>query len=1029
MKKAIRAVGTFRKHALVVSVASAMAMSMEANAQQTQEVEEISVTGSRIRITSGMATPVPVTVMTRDELTSFNPGGTLVEQMDTLPQFFNSGSSQRGGGILFGPAGGSYLNMRNLGTNRTLILMDGSRLPAADKRGSVNVDMLPTALMRSVDTVTGGASAAYGADALGGVVNFILDRQFEGLKVNVGTGTSEWGDGDRYNFEIAGGKSFGERLNVIGSFNSNEIGQIIRQGSDVSDKEDWFRNWGHVTNPDWRPGLTTVPQRLTLPCVAPTDRAPGGMIWSRVNNSASPGAALTSFKYNGAVFTEDGSDVRAFVKAGTYVRPGGPGSTTTMAGCGNPEVLEYNQSRDVVTGNKVVNRSGFIGAQYQFSENLTGFVQALVGRSESRFRDNRGGMNFTGNWHGTIFRDNAFLAPNVAAAMDEAGIGVFQIWKNEMPRNVKNLRYGRDDSGVFVTEAYSTGLNYTLANDWTLTGSWQHGQSHRRTGVFNEQRVDRTYLAMDAVRHPTTGQIVCRVQLYNPTPAQLAASPAVAGRLASPGGIEGGSTSNPTTNKLLSPIGLDRTVEDCVPLNIMGVGTNSLAAQEYINTPKMGHGIVEQDFAEALLQGDAFEGWGYGPVSFAAGLTYRDESFFEHAVNRAEDQLGPPLNDPDLGIRGIPPGYTAGSPNLHARSVIPDILGGYDVWEWFTEVNAPFWESSSGQQVVGGSAAYRSSNYSNLDDSIDSWKLGLDIQVIEGLRLRLTRSRDVREASFSERFDMQGGGVTIIDPLINNSSYQTTIVSGGNEDLSTETANTMVAGFVYQPTWLTGLSMSADWYDVKVSDSISQLGAQRLVNDCLAGNQLLCSKVQRAPSGEITRIFDVFLNVAQARVRGIDYELAYQMEPNFFGNLDESLSVRALAGYIQERSDTPLGAPKFDISGWLNTPELTSMVTTNYVVGPYSAQLQYRFIDAVGLNRLWVEGRDVDDNSVDSADYFNLRFGYGGEFDNGGTWQLSLDITNVLNDGQPIIAGATQQINPSYEQYGRRYFISLRAGF
>src|SRR5690606_31213892 len=164
----------------------------------------------------------PVTVVTRDELSSFNPGASTVEQMAQLPQFFNTGSSQRGSGTLFDAAGGSYLNMRDLGTARTLILLDGSRLPPADKRGSVNVDMMPTALVRTVDVVTGGASAAYGADALGGVVNFVLDREFEGLKLEVGTGMTEMGDGFRWNFTVAGGKQIGDRMNVIGSVQALE---------------------------------------------------------------------------------------------------------------------------------------------------------------------------------------------------------------------------------------------------------------------------------------------------------------------------------------------------------------------------------------------------------------------------------------------------------------------------------------------------------------------------------------------------------------------------------------------------------------------------------------------------------------------------------------------------------------------------------------------------------------------------------------------------------------------------------------
>ncbi len=1014
-----------RRKILATSIAATLLGMPLAQAQQAG-VEEISVTGSRVRMTSGMATPVPVTVVTISELNSFNPGASTVEQMSQLPQFFNTLSSQRGSGTLFAQAGGSYLNMRNLGTNRTLILLDGSRLPPADKRGSVNVDMMPTALMRSVDTVTGGASAAYGADALGGVVNFILDREFQGFKFNVGAGRTAWGDGNRYSVEVAGGTNIGDRFNIIGSFNSNEVSQINRIAADVQAGTDWYRNIGHVTNPAWTPS-SKVPQRLTVECVSPTDRAPGGMLWSRVNNSTSVTTALTSFALNGMVMTDDGKGVRNFIRSPIYARPGAPGSTATMGGdCENPEYKEYMRARNGISGNEVVNRSGFVGAKYDFTDNLEGFVQAMAGRSESRTTSNLGGVTFTGNWTGTLFRENAFMPPVVAEAMDRANVNVLQIWKQEAPLTPNNLEGGNEESGVFGTWAWSTGFNYTLPNDWRLRASWQSGESHRRTGIFNEQRVDRTYLALDAVRKPGTGEIVCNVQLFNPTREQLKAS--VAGRLASPGGVPGGTAGRITTAPLESPIGLDRTIEDCVPLNIMGVGTNTQAAKNYMNTPKMGQGIVAQDFGEILLQGDAYEGWGYGAINFAAGLTWREQDFYEYALPRDIDQLGPPLNAPALGIRGIPGGYTAGSANLHARSTVPDVSGLYDVWEWFGEVNIPIWESESGQQVVGGSVAVRQSNYSNLDDSLDSWKLGLDVQVFEDLRLRFTKSRDIREATFSERFDTQSTGTNIIDPFQNNSTYQTTITSGGNEALSPENADTLVAGFVYQPSWLQGASLSADWYDVKVSDSIAQLGAQRIVNECFAGNQSLCGQI-RKDQGNIGRIFDVFLNVAQARVRGIDYEFAYRIEPDFFASEQETLSFRTLAGYVAERSDTPFGIPKFDISGWLGNPELNGIATLNYGVGPYSVQLQQRYIGDVGLNRLWVQGVDVDDNTVASGNFTNMQLGYSGELDSGASWTVSLDITNLFDRGPPTVAGANQVTPQDYDIFGRRYFVTLRANF
>ncbi|MDR0782005.1 MAG: TonB-dependent receptor plug domain-containing protein, partial [Pseudomonadales bacterium] len=158
-------------------------------------LEEIQITGSRIRVTDGMTAPTPVTSVTTEDLASFEPGATVAEQLDALPQFFATQTAQRGGLSLSGSAGVSFLNMRSLGANRTLTLVDGSRITPQDKQGPINVDTVPTALVRSVDVVTGGASAAYGADALGGVTNFILDRNYQGFKASVGTGINEFGDG------------------------------------------------------------------------------------------------------------------------------------------------------------------------------------------------------------------------------------------------------------------------------------------------------------------------------------------------------------------------------------------------------------------------------------------------------------------------------------------------------------------------------------------------------------------------------------------------------------------------------------------------------------------------------------------------------------------------------------------------------------------------------------------------------------------------------------------------------------------
>src|SRR5690606_24413979 len=152
-----------------------------------------------------------------------------------------------------------------------------------------------------------------------------------------------------------------------------------------------------------------------------------------------------------------------------------------------------------------------------------------------------------------------------AQAMDDAGIDSFQLHKLGAFLDTPEIGIGNDNKGVFTTHSWSVGFDAILPNGWDLRASWQSGESDKRTGIYDEVRVDRMFLAMDAVRDPATGAIVCNVQLYNPTPEQLKES--VAGRLASPGGSPGGTGNNTTTDPLLSPIGLDNSVRDCVPYN------------------------------------------------------------------------------------------------------------------------------------------------------------------------------------------------------------------------------------------------------------------------------------------------------------------------------------------------------------------------------------------------------------------------------------------------------------------------------
>src|SRR5690606_16808179 len=184
------------------------------------------------------------------------------------------------------------------------------------------------------------------------------------------------------------------------------------------------------------------------------------------------------------------------------------------------------------------------------------------------------------------------------------------------------------------------------------------------------------------------------------------------------------------------------------------------------------------------------------------------------------DELGPPLNDPALGIRGIPPGDTDGSANLHYISTLPVISGSAKVWEYFGEVVMPVWGGNlMGQrQDLDVSLAYRRSDYER-SGAVDSWKLGVDFQIVNDLRFRFTRSQDVREPNFSELFDQQGGNAQILDPRFDRIEFQITSTSGGNPSLSPGEAQPVTAGFVYTPSFrrVDGLQFSVDWYDIDIA--------------------------------------------------------------------------------------------------------------------------------------------------------------------------------------------------------------------
>jgi iron complex outermembrane receptor protein len=1009
-------------------VGAALAQEQEAGGS----VEEISVTGTRIRSASGFETPTPVTSISSAELKNFEPGNTVSQQLSSLPQFFNNRTSQQTtDGSRFSPASNTYtfLNLRSLGGNRTLVLLDGHRLQPSDKQGTVNPDLLPTALMRNVDVVTGGASAAYGADAVGGVVNFILDREFEGLKFDIGAGQHESGVGKQWQVGVAGGKSFfNDRLNLIASFENLEIDQIPGDRNSV----DNFRRIGWVRNPAWAPGAPLgTPQRLTLPDVVSTLSTPTGLI-------SAPNTPLNRMQ-----FTLNGTAIEPFIAGSVTSLPGQTGGTSSTAG-GPEAVKAYDAFDNSPSASQVTTRSWFLGLQYDLTDRLVLIADARAGRAESINDFVRGGFELESPWNMLIAPDNAFLPQQVSQLMTEYNIRELNVSKLGSYVDRPEVGSNGVTENVLTQWQGSAGFEYDIPGiEWTLEGHFQKGESKRSPEGINVIRQDRLYMAMDAVRDPASGRIVCRVQTVNPTLAQLKA--AVAGRNSAipldptkPPGVPG------NTKPLESPVGLDNSISGCVPVNIFGSGNMTQEALNYVTSYKGADGILEQEFAEILLTGDLFE-VPAGTVSFAAGATWREQAFYDFPVTNSAiglnglvvtmADLGPPINAPALGIRGIPAGIQTGSPNLHLFSTVPNIAGDTGVKEWFGEVQLPLWEFQGGQRI-DSNIAFRRSDYDRSGAS-DSWKVGVDAIVHDDWRLRLTRSRDVREPTFQELFDAQGGGSSVNDPRFNNASVQTNTVSGGDPNLAPEVGNTLTAGIVWQPQsieMLSDLQVALDWYDIKIEDRVDTLTAQRILDEC-ARSTLFCDRINRDPvTNQLVNVRQSYMNLSQAAVAGTDLEVSWQTEFSLIGDQANTFQLRWLGAFLRESSTTPFNGTPRDIAGGLGTPEYSQVFTATYGIGRYSFQLQNRYVDSTTLNVDWVEGRDVDINKVSSMNWWNARIGYVGEFNSGSSWSVNFNIQNILDKEPPVVPsfstrGGTQNFHNSFDVFGRRYNLSANYNF
>jgi len=433
-------------------------------------LQEVFVTGSRL-VVDGSASPTPLTVMSLGQLNLGAPS-TIADGLAQVPQF--RGSQRPSSFVSAQNPAGAHLNLRALGSNRTLILLDGRRVTPGTATNDVDVNLLPNLLVNRVEIVTGGASAAYGSDAVAGVVNYVLDHDFTGFRGDVNAGISDREDNESYKVAVAGGwKLMDERLHVMASLEYFDSAGIMTD----EDRKWNQRHFGIIQNPTW-PGDGRT-RFLWVPDVTGTDLAYGGVISAGPlrGTQFGPGGTPMPFAY------------------GTEV------TGATMVGGDGVWEPRGNMQAALET------YSAFAHASYEVSPDFSIFAEAAYSETETSFPFLYGAFSAAANFR--IFQDNAYLPTSVRDAM--------------VAGNIANFTMGRisRDWGRSQATTPSTALRATIGfrkqfAALEMDGYVDVGRTDADTSITGLVIRSRAYEAADAVVHPVSGQIVCGSTVTNP---------------------------------------------------------------------------------------------------------------------------------------------------------------------------------------------------------------------------------------------------------------------------------------------------------------------------------------------------------------------------------------------------------------------------------------------------------------------------------------------------------------------------------
>ena len=972
-----------RHRVFLNTAAGVMAIGSAALAQPASETEvgEVVITGSRI-VRDGYEAPTPVTVATAQALKAAAPGN-LADGLNQLPQFGGSIGPTRQiyTNVTGANRSGNFLALRNLGPSpsvsagRTLTMMDGRRLPPTTFQGLVDAGSIPELLVQRVDVVTGGVSAVYGSDAVAGVVNFILDSRFTGVKAEAQAGFSNYNaSGFSYIPGKPGpGKDGGK--STISDGKSYKIGGAF--GAPLLDGR------GHV--------LASF-ERTNQDPVRRVDRPYGTEGWAFVGKAgAGPaGAAANPFflsrnvvqnvsTYTGKFTAGPAGIINTLVSAdGRTVRPWDDGALTGVAGIsiggsGDPNPVTLAQ-----TGG-LRNDQAFGQVSYDLTEDVAGSVNATYSHSIGNIAS--AGAQISGI---QMFNGNPFLPAAIQQVMTATNTASTPFTKRMIDTYPIDVREA--NSSLTLT----ADLKGKFADKWSFEGYYSYGRTHNNYSSMQTEN-SKWYAALDAVRDPATGNTVCRITLTSPT--------------VKPG---------------------------CVPYNPFGLDNASDAAKAYIESESAYEATHTTHIVNASVSGELFSTWA-GPIGVSVGAEYRK---LRLDLNSNSDPFEP-LDY--TGIRGLPatlpPRFlNTNQGEAHGGTNVKEVFGEIAVplardMPWAKSLEVSGAARRTDYALSGPVTTWKGGlNYEPFESLRFRGAISRDIRAPTLFELFATES--ITRASTLDPFTNTSG--IIPEGRGGNANLQPEI--GKTKTLGVvyrpEWAPRFGVSVDYYDIRIAG-AVGTQTTPQILADCLASNGAAAVCSLIERPFPL----TNRTPANFLTKVRLVPLNLAFIETKGVDFDANYSFDLSTL--VEGRVALRAVVNYVDSfKTQLTATSPVNEVSGCtcVSTggalPKWKALVSANYTHEGFGWLVQARYIDKLRLGpQVYVP------DHLPAYTYFDTTFKYDTKF-SGVNTQFFFTVNNLFNKIYPIWTdptatpgGGGPTLSSIYDVMLRYYTVGVRAQF